>query len=92
MVESANDAAYALAVGIGGSEERFADMMNAKAREIGAMESNFENASGLYVPGHVMSAYDLALIFRYALENKRFQEIIGTKYFILEAARRTCDT
>ncbi len=81
MVESANDAAYALAVGIGGSEERFADIMNAKARDIGAMESNFENASGLYVPGHVMSAYDLALIFRYALENKRFQEIIGTRYF-----------
>jgi D-alanyl-D-alanine carboxypeptidase len=84
MVESANDAAYSLAVGIAGSEERFAEMMNEKAREIGALESNFENASGLYSPGHVISAYDLALIFRYALENKRFQEIIGTRYFMFK--------
>ena len=81
MVESANDAAYSLSVAIGGSEEKFAEMMNEKAHEIGAFDSNFENASGLYVPGHFTSAYDLALIFRYALENKRFQEIIGTKYF-----------
>ena len=81
MVESANDAAYSLSVAVAGSEERFAEMMNEKAREIGALESHFENASGLYMPGHTTSAYDLALIFRYALENKRFQEIVGTKYF-----------
>jgi D-alanyl-D-alanine carboxypeptidase (penicillin-binding protein 5/6) len=81
MVESANDAAYSLSVAIAGSEEKFAEMMNEKAHEIGAFDSNFENASGLYVPGHFTSAYDLALIFRYALDNKRFQEIIGTKYF-----------
>ncbi len=87
MVESANDAAYSLAVGIAGSEERFAEMMNEKAREIGALESNFENASGLYAPGHVASAYDLALIFRYALEKKRFEEIVGTKYFLFKNGR-----
>ncbi len=81
MVESANDAAYSLSVAIAGSEERFAEMMNGKAREIGASDSTFENASGLYLPGHRTSAYDLALIFRYALGNKRFQEIIGMKYF-----------
>ncbi len=81
MVESANDAAYSLSVAIGGSEERFAEMMNEKAKEIGALDSHFENASGLYMPGHRTSCWDLALIFRYALENKRFQEIIGTKYF-----------
>jgi len=82
LVESANDAAYSLAVAIAGSEDRFADMMTEKAREIGARDSHFENASGLYVPGHCASAYDLALIFRYALQNKRFQEIVGTKYFL----------
>jgi len=81
LVESANDAAYSLAVAIAGSEEQFADMMNEKALEIGAMDSHFENASGLYVPGHRASAYDLALIFRYALDNKDFEEIVGTKYF-----------
>lgn len=84
MVESANDAAYSLALAVAGSEERFAEMMNEKAREIGATESHFQNASGLYEPGHYMSAYDLALIFRYALQNKRFQEIIGMKYFLFK--------
>ena len=84
MIESANDAAYALSVAIGGSEDRFSDIMNAKARDIGARDSNFENASGLYVPNHVSSAYDLALIFRYALQNQRFQEVVGTKYFLFK--------
>jgi len=84
MVESANDAAYSLGVAIAGSEERFAVMMNEKAREIGAADSHFENASGLYLPGHRVSAYDLALIFRYALDNKEFEEIVGTKYFLFD--------
>jgi serine-type D-Ala-D-Ala carboxypeptidase (penicillin-binding protein 5/6) len=84
MVESANDAAYSLGVAIGGSEEGFADMMNAKAREVGARDTHFENASGLYLPDHRTSAYDLALIFRYALGNPRFEEIIGTKYFFFK--------
>ena len=52
MVESANDAAYTLGVAIAGSEEDFAAMMNEKAREIGAINTHFRNASGLYVPGH----------------------------------------
>jgi serine-type D-Ala-D-Ala carboxypeptidase (penicillin-binding protein 5/6) len=82
MVESANDAAYSLSVAVAGSEERFAEMMNEKAREIGARDTHFVNSSGLYVPDHRTSAYDLALIFRYALEDKRFEEIIGTKYFL----------
>jgi len=82
LVQSANDAAYSLGVAMAGSEEAFADMMNEKAREIGAVDSHFENASGLYLPGHRASAWDLALIFRYALDNKDFQEIIGTKYFL----------
>jgi serine-type D-Ala-D-Ala carboxypeptidase (penicillin-binding protein 5/6) len=82
MIESANDAAYALSVAVAGSEQRFAEMMNEKAREIGARDSHFENASGLYLPNHVTSAYDLALILRYALQNQRFEEVIGTKYFM----------
>jgi len=82
LVQSANDAAYSLGVAMAGSEEAFADMMNEKAREIGAKDSHFENASGLYVPGHLVSAHDLALIFSYALDNKKFEEIVGTKYFL----------
>ena len=82
LVQSANDAAYSLGVAMAGSEGAFADMMNEKAREIGAVDSHFENASGLYLPGHRASAWDLALIFRYALDNKEFQEIVGPKYFL----------
>jgi serine-type D-Ala-D-Ala carboxypeptidase (penicillin-binding protein 5/6) len=84
MIESANDAAYSLAVAVAGSEERFAEIMNEKAHEIGARDSHFENASGLHMPNHVSSAYDLALILRYALQNQRFQEVIGTKYFMFK--------
>jgi serine-type D-Ala-D-Ala carboxypeptidase (penicillin-binding protein 5/6) len=81
MIESANDAAYSLAVSVAGSEELFADMMNAKSREIGALDTHFVNASGLPAQSHYSSAYDLALMLRYALQNKRFQEVVGTKYF-----------
>jgi len=84
LVNSANDAAFALAVAMAGSEKEFADLMNEKAHEIGATDSHFENASGLYLPGHRTSAYDLALIFRYALANKRFDEIMGTRYFTFD--------
>lgn len=88
LVESANDAAFALSEGIAGSEERFADMMNQKAREIGAEHSNFRNASGLYVPGQHTTCWDLALILRYALNNPRFKEIIQTKYFLFNSGQR----
>lgn len=88
LVESANDAAFALSEAIGGSEERFADIMNRKAREIGAEQSNFRNASGLFVPGQYTTCWDLALILRYALDNPRFKEIIQTRYFLFNSGQR----
>ena len=84
MVESANDAAYTLGVAIAGSEEGFAAMMNEKAREIGAVNTHFRNASGLFVPGHYSTCWDLALMFRYALQNEDFREIIAQKYFLFQ--------
>jgi D-alanyl-D-alanine carboxypeptidase (penicillin-binding protein 5/6) len=88
LVKSGNDAAFALSEAIGGSEERFADMMNQKAMEIGAEHSNFRNASGLSAPGQYTSCWDLALILRYALDNPRFREIIQTKYFLFNNGQR----
>lgn len=88
MVESANDAAYTLAAYVGGGEERFAEMMNVKAREIGAFDSHFSNASGLYVHDQYTSCYDLALMFRYALANERFRQIVSMKYFSFEDDKR----
>jgi serine-type D-Ala-D-Ala carboxypeptidase (penicillin-binding protein 5/6) len=81
LVKSANDAAYALAVHIGGSESSFAQMMTEKAEEIGARNTQFRNASGLFVNGQYTTCYDLALIFRYALSNETFKETSATKYF-----------
>jgi serine-type D-Ala-D-Ala carboxypeptidase (penicillin-binding protein 5/6) len=88
MVESANDAAYTLAVAIAGSEENFADMMNEKAREIGALNSHFRNASGLYLRDHYSTCWDLALTFRYALSKEQFREIVSQKYFLFKSGKQ----
>lgn len=89
MIESANDAAYTIASYIGGSEEFFARMMNEKARSIGAYDSNFKNASGLFEEGQYTTCWDLALMFRYALESDNFREIIATRYFLFNDSKRS---
>jgi len=89
MVESANDAAYALAKHIGGSEEDFARMMNDRANELGAFNTHFKNASGLYVDGQYTTCYDLALIFKRALSNDIFRELIAKKYFFFQDSRKS---
>jgi D-alanyl-D-alanine carboxypeptidase (penicillin-binding protein 5/6) len=89
MIESANDAAYAIASYVGGTEENFARMMNDKARTIGAYDTNFKNASGLPIEGQYTTCWDLALMFRHGLENDRFREIISTRYFLFENSKRS---
>lgn len=79
MMRSGNDAAIAIAEHIGGSVENFAQMMNEKAKEIGAYDSNFKTPHGLDVEGHYSTAYDLALITRYAIQNPTFAKIVSTK-------------
>jgi D-alanyl-D-alanine carboxypeptidase (penicillin-binding protein 5/6) len=86
MVESANDAAYALAVYIGGTENGFAATMNEKARALGAINTNFVNASGLPVDDQYTTCYDLAIIFKQALLSPRFREIVSTEYFLFQDA------
>lgn len=78
LMESGNDCAYALAEYVGGSVENFGVMMTEKAKEIGAKDSSFKNPHGLDVEGHYSTAYDMALITRYALNNKVINEIVGT--------------
>ncbi|MDN5293379.1 MAG: hypothetical protein PWQ91_561 [Eubacteriales bacterium] len=79
LLESANDAAVAIAEHLAGSEEEFAEWMNAKARELGARESHFANATGLPHPEHYTTAYDMAIIARYAMKNPLFASIVATK-------------
>ena len=79
MLRSGNDAAIAIAEHVGGSVELFAEMMNRKAAEIGATNTNFVTPHGLDDPQHYSTPYDLALITQYALNNEEFCKIVGTK-------------
>ncbi|MDF2520269.1 MAG: DacC, partial [Clostridia bacterium] len=64
MLESANDAAIAIAENISGSIEEFAKLMNERAKSIGAVNTNFVNPNGLHNDNHYTTARDLALIAR----------------------------
>jgi serine-type D-Ala-D-Ala carboxypeptidase (penicillin-binding protein 5/6) len=79
LLSSANDASVVLAEGIGGSVDHFAEMMTKKANEIGATNSHFTNPHGLTAPDHYSTARDLALLFRYAMKNATFREVVQTK-------------
>lgn len=79
MLVSGNDASVAIGEHVAGSTKKFVDLMNHKARKIGAVNSHFDNTHGLDSPTHYTSAYDLALITNYALKNPIFKEIVSTK-------------
>ena len=79
MLSSANDASVVLAEGIGGSVEHFAEMMTKRAYELGATNSHFTNPHGLTAADHFSTANDLAVLFRYAMKNPTFREIVQTK-------------
>lgn len=78
MLRSGNDAAIALATYVGGSIEGFADMMNEKAEELGLTNTHFVVPHGLDNDGHYTTAYELAKITDYALENSTFEKIVST--------------
>lgn len=78
LLESGNDCAEAIAEHISGSNEEFAKLMNKKAIELGAINTNFKNPSGLTEAGHLTTAHDLALIMRYASQNTDFVRISQT--------------
>jgi D-alanyl-D-alanine carboxypeptidase len=78
MLQSANDAAAAIAISVSGSLEAFAELMNAKAAELGARDTHFENPHGLDGESHYTTAYELAKIAAYALGNETFARIVST--------------
>ena len=79
MLESGNDAAYLVAEFLSGSQEDFAVLMNNKAKEIGMINTNFVTSSGLDDTEHYSTAYDMALLGAYAINNPVFREISSTK-------------
>jgi D-alanyl-D-alanine carboxypeptidase (penicillin-binding protein 5/6) len=79
LLRSGNDAAVAIAEHIGGSTEGFIKLMNAKARAVGALNSNFVNPHGLTDSQHYTTAYDLAVITRAALNDTRLRSIVSLR-------------
>ncbi len=82
IVASGNDACVALAEGIAGSEEIFAEMMNEKAEEIGMTSTNFSNSSGINDPNNFSTVRDIALMSKYLIANyPEFYKWYGEKTF-----------
>ena len=89
MLRSGNDSAVALAYHVGGNIEGFAKLMNETAKMIGAKNSNFVTPHGLDHKDHYTTAYDLAIITAYALNNPVFKDIVSTKEHIVQSTNKS---
>jgi len=83
LLKSGNDCAVAIAEHVGGNVEKFTEMMNKKAYEIGAKDTYCTNPHGLDTEGNFSTAYDLALITCYAKTNETLSKILGTESITL---------
>lgn len=89
MLSSANEVAAALGEHVAGSRDKFADMMNKRAKEAGATDTHFVNANGLYDENHYVTAYDMAMITRAAASYDTFNQIVNsTSYTIPKNNKR----
>lgn len=86
MMRSGNDAAIVLAKNTSGNVDKFVSLMNKTGEKIGMKNSIFKNPSGLDAEdgGNLSSAYDMALLMSYAMKNKTFRKIVGTKEYSLK--------
>ncbi len=90
MLRSGNDAAIVIATFIGGTEEKFAEMMNKKAKEIGMTNTVFHNSHGLdEVTQNKSTAYDMALLSSYASHNETYMKIVGTKKYTVQTDKKS---
>ena len=88
MVHSANDAANVLAYHVSGSIDAFANLMNKKVEELGLTNTHFTNPSGMHNENHYTTAYDLAIIMKYCMNNSTFRNLSGLKYCIIPATNK----
>lgn len=92
MLRSGNDAAVVIAKNIAGSMEAFAMLMNETASKIGMTNSYFYNAHGLEESdgtANLSTAYDMALLTKYAMENETFREIFATKNYSVKTNKKS---
>lgn len=83
LIPSANEIGNMLALHISGSIEAFTELMNQKAQEIGCKDSHFVNTNGTHDENHYTTAYDMALIARYAMQYDELKEIVSKIYYEL---------
>lgn len=91
MLRSGNDAAVAIATHVSGNVENFVVLMNEKATELGMKHTTFRNPSGLDEEdgGNLSTAYDMAVLTSYAMQNKEYQKIVGTKKHVVKTNKNT---
>lgn len=88
LLNSANEAANVIAEYISGSTQNFANLMNEKATELGCTNSHFVNANGIHDDNHYTTAFDLAKITRYCMQNETFRKIVSTLQYRLPATEQ----
>ncbi|KKZ97474.1 D-alanyl-D-alanine carboxypeptidase [Bacillus wiedmannii] len=89
MVLSANDVSYAIAERIGGNVEKFAHMMNEKAKQLGAIDSHFVTPNGLHDPNHYTTPYDMAMITRGVQKYPEILQAMNTKRTTVTTSSQT---
>lgn len=89
VVQSGNDATLALAEYVGGTESAFVEMMNHQAQLLGMKDTHFTDASGLPAPGHVATAYDMALLAQAIINTfPQYYHYFGEKWFVWNGIRQ----
>ena len=88
LLKSANEAANVIGEYIGGTIENFANIMNAKAIELGCTSTHFVNANGIHDDNHYTTASDLAIITRYCMQNDIFRHMVSTLTYTLPATEQ----
>lgn len=88
LLKSANDMAFALGEHIAGSVPEFANMMNARAAQLGALNTHFTNASGLSDPDHYTTAYDIAMFSRACMNNSTIIGIMNTRQYVIQPTNK----
>lgn len=89
LLASANDCAIALAEHVSGSTEKFADLMNERAKSLGCKNTNFVNPNGLYNVNHKTSAYDLALMMQELTKHSEYTKIATTPSYTMAATNKS---
>ena len=92
LIPSANDAAIVLAEHISGSVEKFTDLMNQKAKELGCKNTHFVNPNGIHNKDHYSTAYDLALIGKYAMKFSDIKRIAMVRQYTLPVTNKYSKT